>query len=78
MRNLARVYWYEGKYARSEALNKQALEIERRVLGPEHPQTLNSMNDLAWELVADPDHPRSGRVPQQPLGRRDCRAQPLG
>jgi hypothetical protein len=34
--NLAHVYWYEGKYPQAEALDEQTLQIERRVLGPEH------------------------------------------
>lgn len=37
----------EGKYAQAEALNLQTLEIRRRVLGPEHPDTLMSINNLA-------------------------------
>jgi tetratricopeptide (TPR) repeat protein len=37
----------QGKYAQAEALDSQALEIKRRVLGPEHPRTLISMNALA-------------------------------
>jgi hypothetical protein len=39
MDSLALVYANQGKYARSEALSQQALEIERRVLGPEHADT---------------------------------------
>src|SRR5262245_30068044 len=31
----------------AEALHREALEIRRRVLGPEHPDTLTSMNNLA-------------------------------
>jgi non-specific serine/threonine protein kinase/serine/threonine-protein kinase len=47
MNNLANVYQYEGKYAQAEALFRQTLEIRRRVLGPEHPDTLGSMVNLA-------------------------------
>jgi eukaryotic-like serine/threonine-protein kinase len=45
--NSPRAYSDEGKYARAEALDIQALEIQRRVLGPENPDTLKSMNNLA-------------------------------
>ena len=47
MNNLASVYDDQGKYAQAEALDSQTLEIQRRVLGPEHPDTLSSMNNLA-------------------------------
>jgi eukaryotic-like serine/threonine-protein kinase len=47
MSNLAVVYKWQGKYAQAEALNSQTLEINRRVLSPEHPTTLIAMNNLA-------------------------------
>ena len=42
MNNLAEVYGVQGKYAQAEALFSQTLEIQRRVLGPEHPATLGT------------------------------------
>jgi len=45
--SLAVVYEHEGKYAQAEELNRETLEIRRRVLGAEHPATLASMNNLA-------------------------------
>jgi tetratricopeptide (TPR) repeat protein len=47
MSKLAIVYATEGKYAQADALHSQTLEIQRRVLGPEHPDTLESMSWLA-------------------------------
>jgi len=47
MNNLAKVHAMQGKYAQAEALQGQALEISRRVLGPEHPDTLNGMYWMA-------------------------------
>jgi hypothetical protein len=47
MNNLADVFNDEGRYGQAEALYSQTLEIERRVLDPEHSYTLLSMNDLA-------------------------------
>ena len=47
MANLASVYFSQGKYAEAEALHSQSLEITRRIFGPENPDTLMSMNDLA-------------------------------
>ena len=49
MDGVASAYYGQGKYAQAEALYSQTLEIRRRVLGPEHPDTLNSMNNLASE-----------------------------
>jgi eukaryotic-like serine/threonine-protein kinase len=37
----------QGRYAQAEALFKQTLEIQRRVLGPEHPDTLDSLSEIA-------------------------------
>src|ERR1022692_1583959 len=37
----------EGRYAQAGALFGQVLNIQRRVLGPEHPYTLHSMYHLA-------------------------------
>src|ERR1700690_3428500 len=40
--------WAWGEhYAEPEELIRDILEIRRRVLGPEHPDTLNWTNDLA-------------------------------
>jgi len=40
-------YGAQGKYAQAEALLSQALEIERRVLGPKYPATLNTLSGFA-------------------------------
>ena len=47
MNNLAIVLCDEGRYAEAEKLHRETLDIRRRVLGPEHPDTLMSMNNLA-------------------------------
>ena len=47
MNNLAVLYRDQGKYAQAEPLYIKVLELQRRVLGPEHPRRLASMNDLA-------------------------------
>ena len=47
MNNLAIVYAMQGKNAQAEPLYSQTLEIDRRVLGPEHPETLIAMSNLA-------------------------------
>jgi tetratricopeptide (TPR) repeat protein len=47
MSNLGRAYTLQGKYALAEALSSRTSEIQRRVLGPQHSETLSSMNTLA-------------------------------
>jgi tetratricopeptide (TPR) repeat protein len=47
MSSLASVYWDQGRYDETEKLYKKALEIRRRVLGEEHPDTLRSMGGMA-------------------------------
>jgi tetratricopeptide (TPR) repeat protein len=47
MTSLAGVYAARGNYAQAEALDRQVIEIQRRVLGPKHPDTLTSLSYLA-------------------------------
>jgi tetratricopeptide (TPR) repeat protein len=42
----------QGKYVLAETLYGQTLEMQRRVLGPEHSNTLDSMTDLAATYAA--------------------------
>jgi non-specific serine/threonine protein kinase/serine/threonine-protein kinase len=43
---MGEVYMNLGLYPQADSLCAKALEIRRRVLGPEHPDTLHSMNTL--------------------------------
>jgi non-specific serine/threonine protein kinase/serine/threonine-protein kinase len=47
---MSRVYGSLGLYPRSEKLARQAATIRTRVLGPEHPQTLEAVDALEWAL----------------------------
>jgi non-specific serine/threonine protein kinase/serine/threonine-protein kinase len=47
MATMGAVYVGLGLYTEGEPLLREALEARRRVLGPGHPATLTSMNDLA-------------------------------
>lgn len=53
MNYLANVYCAHGKYAPAEALYSQTLAIQRRLLAPEHSDTLNSMYNLAGTHAAE-------------------------
>ncbi|KAF1922859.1 uncharacterized protein M421DRAFT_338260 [Didymella exigua CBS 183.55] len=44
------VYFYEGRWKEAEELEVQVMETSSRVLGKEHPDTLTSMNNLAFTL----------------------------
>jgi len=50
MDNLALVLRKQGKYEASEEMYQRALELREKVLGPEHPDVLISMNNLAGVL----------------------------
>jgi Flp pilus assembly protein TadD len=50
MNNLSATLNLEGRYAEAETLLRTTLEIKRRVLGPQHPETLRSMVNLATSL----------------------------
>lgn len=51
MQVMGEVYMSLGIYSRAKDLEEQSLEIRRRVLGPENPKTLASMDDLAIALM---------------------------
>ena len=46
MNELAELYCDQGKYAQAEPLYTKVLEVQRRVLGEEHPDTLDTMDNL--------------------------------
>jgi hypothetical protein len=46
--NLASLLKAQGKLSEAEPLSRRALEAQERTLGPEHPSTLVSVNNLAW------------------------------
>jgi tetratricopeptide (TPR) repeat protein len=50
MDNLAAVLRRHGKYEAAGEIYQQALELSKKVLGPEHQNTLMSMNNLAAVL----------------------------
>ena len=47
LNNLAGLYFGQGNYASAEPLFRRALEIREKTLGPEHPDTAASLNNLA-------------------------------
>ena len=50
MNNLAFSLDFLGKHAEAEQMQREVLDVQRRVLGPEHPFTLVTMDNLALPL----------------------------
>jgi len=53
MQNLARVYFRLGRFAEAESLQRQGLEIGRRVQGNDHPSVLLALGNLADTLMSE-------------------------
>src|SRR5207247_1278810 len=51
--HLAEVRAEGGKLAEAEAMHLEALAIQRKVLGGEHPEVANSLNDLGFVFLAE-------------------------
>jgi tetratricopeptide (TPR) repeat protein len=51
MAMVANCYDEAGRRGEALKLREQVLALDRKVLGPEHPGTLNAMNKLAWMLA---------------------------
>ncbi|SRR5579862_384735 len=51
-----------GRYAEAKKLDRETLDIRRRVLGPEHPDTLKSMSHLAGLLTTEGQLPEAERL----------------
>jgi len=47
---------YQGKYTEAEQMHRQTLNLQEKVLGPEHPDTLLSMRGLAAVLSSQGKH----------------------
>src|SRR6202022_1797291 len=51
MNVMGMVYDSLALFSRAQPLLTRALDIRRRVLGPQNPETITSMDDLGWVLV---------------------------
>ena len=54
--NIAASYSTLGKYSEAERLYRQVVEREEEVLGKDHPDTLNSQNNLAIAFYGQGKH----------------------
>jgi Tetratricopeptide repeat len=73
MYNLGRILWGRGRYPEAEKLDRETLDIRRRVLGPEHPDTLASISNLAADLRNEHHHPEAQKLFRETFdSRRRC------
>jgi hypothetical protein len=57
----------QGHYPEAEKLERETLDIQRRVLGPEHPDTLASITQLAATLYYEGRYSEAEKLGQQAL-----------
>jgi serine/threonine-protein kinase len=50
--DLSHLYADRGDYARAEAFAREAMDVQRRVRGPEHPYVSETMTNLAQQVAA--------------------------
>src|SRR5216683_3015672 len=67
MQVMGEVYLNLGLFSRAKDLEQQSLEIRKHFLGPEHPDTLNSMNDLADALNHDGHYAEAVKLNRETL-----------
>jgi serine/threonine protein kinase len=79
MHVMGHVYYTLGLYPRGEALLTRAVDIRRRVLGPEHRDTLASMDELGMVFNIENRYPEAERLNREVLEirRRDLGPQNL-
>jgi tetratricopeptide (TPR) repeat protein len=66
--NLAQSLNCEGKHVEAEPLQRKLLEVEMRVLGPEHQNTLTTAGCLAMSLIGQHKYADAERIQREVLG----------
>jgi non-specific serine/threonine protein kinase/serine/threonine-protein kinase len=67
---MGNVYERLGLYSRAHVLLERSAEIRRQVLGPSHPDTLRSMDGLAWLLSREGHLAEAEKLQRQILDAR--------
>ena len=67
MYTMAETYEGLGLESRAQPLLERALQIQRRVLGTEHPDTLRSMGTLATVLAYEGHYPEAEKIQRETL-----------
>ena len=66
---MASTYWNLGLFDRAHDLAQQALDIRRKVLGPDDPGTLRSMTQLGGILIRQGRFPEAEKLDREALAR---------
>src|SRR5205085_10549755 len=71
--NFAMFYREKGDYAKAKSIYDRVLAIERKVLGPEHPDVALSLNSLAvvYEAMGDITRALECRVATNEISERN-------
>jgi non-specific serine/threonine protein kinase/serine/threonine-protein kinase len=67
MNLLAIILSEENRLPEAESLLQQTLDIQRRVLGPEHPETLKSMDSLATLMSGEGRYSDAAKLERETL-----------
>jgi non-specific serine/threonine protein kinase/serine/threonine-protein kinase len=70
MQTMGDVYQNLGLYPEAQSLLTRAVDIRRRVLGPEKPETLTSMSSLGKNLWAQGRYPEAEKLDRETLAIR--------
>jgi hypothetical protein len=70
MDGMGNVYERLGLYSRAHDLLERPAEVRQQVLGPNHPDTLHSMDGLAWLLSREGHLPEAEKLQRQILETR--------
>ena len=68
--NIGECFRISSKYTEAEQMYRQTLELREKVLGQEHPSTLDSMNNLALVLDSQGKYDEAEQMRQQALETR--------
>jgi serine/threonine protein kinase/tetratricopeptide (TPR) repeat protein len=67
---IGQVYWALGDNAKAEPMHREALAVRRRLLGEQHPDVAQSMNDLGKVLWSAGKMPEAEKLHRQALALR--------
>ncbi len=68
---VADCYYHQGKYSVAEQIHRQALELRKTALGPEHPATLISLDNLGVTLYRQGKYEEAEQIHCQALELRE-------
>jgi tetratricopeptide (TPR) repeat protein len=68
MSNLAAILCSEHEYAEAEKIDREVLDKRRRVLGPEHPDTVWTMSSLAQDVLKQGHYAEAEKLAREATG----------